>query len=339
MTDRDPATARVQRRRFLRISAGLAAAAALPALAAASGARLAARQGVLLGAEADIRLYHSDARFAETAIDACFAEAARLESVFSLHRADSALSRLNRDGRLDAPPAELVELLRAAIDFGHATGGAFDVTVQPLWALYAGHFAAQGAVAGGPDDADIARARSMVDFRRVDVAARRIALGQAGMAVTLNGIAQGYITDRVTALLRARGFDNVLVNLGEFSALGAHADGTPWRVALPDPRQPWRRLRTLALTGSAVATSGGTQFDAAGHHHHLFDPRNGRSAGQYRSVSVIAPDATSADALSTGLSVLEPDAARRALAAFPQAGALFVGRDGGQWSAGAFPSG
>jgi FAD:protein FMN transferase len=338
MSARDPAAARA-RRRFLKVSAAAAALAALPARAGAAGAQMFARAGVLLGADAEIRLYHRDARAAEAAIDACFAEAARLESVFSLHRADSALSRLNRNGQLDDPPPELVELLRAAIAFGHATGGAFDVTVQPLWDLYAGHFAGREAAADGPAAADVARARDLVDYRRIEVDAGRIAFARRGMAVTLNGIAQGYITDRISALLRARGFDNVLVNLGEFRALGGHADGAPWRVAVPDPVQPWRRLRTLALADAALATSGGygTQFDAAGRHHHLFDPRDGRSAGFYRSVSVLAPDATTADALSTGLSILEPDAARRALAAFPRAGAIFVGRDRTNWSAGALP--
>jgi hypothetical protein len=200
------------------------------------------------------------------------------------------------------------------------------------------------STAGGKlylDQTPVAEAggRGLVDYRRIEVDAGRIAFARRGMAVTLNGIAQGYITDRISALLRARGFDNVLVNLGEFRALGGHADGAPWRVAVPDPVQPWRRLRTLALADAALATSGGygTQFDAAGRHHHLFDPRDGRSAGFYRSVSVLAPDATTADALSTGLSILEPDAARRALAAFPRAGAIFVGRDRTNWSAGALP--
>jgi thiamine biosynthesis lipoprotein len=297
------------------------------------------QQGVLLGAEARIRAYHHDAASARSAIDACFAEARRLESIFSLHRPDSALSRLNRAGRLSDPPPELVALLDQAAAFSRATGGAFDVTVQPLWALYADHFAAHAAGTDGPSRHEIRRALACVDYRAVEVSAALVRLIRPGMAVTLNGIAQGFITDHVTRLLRARGFDNVLVDMGEFRAVGAHADGSPWRVAIADPDRPWRSFATLPLADRAIATSGGygTRFDAAGRHHHLFDPRTGRSAAHYRSVSVLAPDATTADALSTGLCALAPEAARAVVDARQGVSAIFIDTDGSAWTAGSPP--
>jgi thiamine biosynthesis lipoprotein len=117
----------------------------------------------------------------------------------------------------------------------------------------------------------------------------------------------------------------VLVNMGEMRALQGHADGTPWRIGIADPDRPWHSFRTLPLVGRAIATSGGygTVFDAGGRHHHLFDPRSGDSANYYRSVSVIAPDATTADALSTGLSALPLQAALAVVDAHPDIGALF----------------
>lgn len=326
----------INRRRFLRISAVAAAGALLPAFGATLPARRHAKQGVLLGAETQIQLYHPDARTAYSAIDACFAETSRLESIFSLHQPGSALSRLNRAGRLADPPRELVALLNEAAAFSSATDGAFDVTVQPLWALYARHFAASDADPSGPPPWEIQHALTCVDYRRVEVSDTLVRLSRPGMAITVNGIGQGFITDRITEMLHTRGFDNVLVNMGEFRAVGGHADGTPWQVGIADPDRPWRSLGTLSLSDRAIATSGayGTQFDAAGRHHHLFDPRTGTSAHYYRSVSVIAPDATSADALSTGLSALPPEAARAVIDAYREVSAILIGTDGAIWTVG-----
>lgn len=85
------------------------------------------------------------------------------------------------------------------------SGGAFDVTVQPLWNLYALHFFGTASPQpDGPAPPAIERARSLVDWRGIDVTPRQIALLRHGMGVTLNGIAQGYVTDRV-----ARGLSRV----------------------------------------------------------------------------------------------------------------------------------
>jgi FAD:protein FMN transferase len=326
----------LKRRRFLQIAAVAAAAAAFPAVAASSRIPCHVRKGELLGAETEIRLFHPDAQAANDAIDRCFAEARRLESIFSLQCPDSALSRLNRAGRLHPAPRELVALLERAAHFSRATGGAFDVTVQPLWELYLRHFSAPAVDPDGPSRSEIERALTFVDYRAVQVSEELIAFERPGIAITLNGVAQGYITDQVSDLLRRRGFERVLVNMGEVRALGAHSDGSPWRVAIANPSKPWRSLLTLALEDNALATSGGygTTFDASGRHHHLFDPYTGKSAQHYRSVSVVAPDATTADGLSTGLCVLAPAAAQRAIDACPQVGALFVRPDGTQWRVG-----
>jgi thiamine biosynthesis lipoprotein len=127
------------------------------------------------------------------------------------------------------------------------------------------------------------------------------------MALTLNGIAQGYITDRVADLLRSYGFDHVLINMGETRALGSKLDGVPWNIKINNTNE------VLPLADQAIATSGGygTPFGATGQHHHLFSPGTGRSTSLWTSMSVIAPTATMADGLSTGLSALtEQDISR-----------------------------
>ncbi|NIR60638.1 MAG: FAD:protein FMN transferase, partial [Gammaproteobacteria bacterium] len=258
--------------------------------------------GAALGAPARIILHHPERAQARAAVAACLAEIERLETEFSLYRPDSALRRLNRDGRLEAPSHDMRRLLGESLRFGALSEGAFDVSVQPLWRLYAEHFGAHPEAREGPAPAQVSRALARVDYRRIELTPERVRLGP-GMALTLNGIAQGYITDRVADLLRARGWSNVLIDLGEIRALDTRPDGRPWSVRLADPAGPPEPRLALALANRALATSAGwgTPFERSGRHHHLLDPGTGRSRNAYRSVTVLAPRATTADALSTAL--------------------------------------
>lgn len=318
------------RRRFLGIAAAAAGLALLPGGLRAAGVPVRTWRGVALGADSLIQLAHPDPAEADRLIVLCLEEVARLERVFSLYRADSALARLNRDGVLEAPPADLVRLLSDAVAVSRRTDGAFDPTVQPLWQLYAGHFARSGADPAGPPDAAIRAARELVDHRRLSVEPDRVAFDGRGMAVTLNGIAQGYVTDRVSERLRAEGMTDVLVDLGEIRALGHHPSGRPWTVGLADPLTEGRNAGTLEIADRAVATSGcyGTPFDPAGRFTHLFDPATGRCAQGWLAVTVLAPDATIADALSTALSVTPETRVAGILDRFPGVAARLTRRDG-----------
>ncbi|MHA7061758.1 FAD:protein FMN transferase [Azospirillum argentinense] len=318
------------RRRFLGIAAAAAGLALLPGGLRAAGVPVRTWRGVALGADSVLQLAHPDPAEADRLIALCLEEVARLERVFSLYRTDSALARLNRDGVLDAPPADLVRLLSEAAAFSRRTDGAFDPTVQPLWQLYAGHFARPGADPAGPPEAVLRAARELVDHRKLRVEPGRVAFAGRGMAVTLNGIAQGYVTDRVSERLRAEGMTEVLVDLGEIRALGHHPSGRPWSVGLADPLVDGRNAGTLEIADRAVATSGGygTPFDPAGRFTHLFDPATGGCAREWLAVTVLAPDATTADALSTALSVAPEARAAVLLDRFPGTAARLTRRDG-----------
>ena len=308
------------RRRFLAV---VAAAASLPFAALRAGAETAHLHrwsGIALGAAAEIVLYDPDAARARRLIARCVAEIDRLEDVFSLYRPESAISRLNREGRLEAPPLELVALLAEARSYSERTEGAFDVTVQPLWRLYAAHFARPGADPQGPGEPAHAKAQALVDYRAVEIEPAEVRFARPGMAITLNGIAQGYITDRVATLLQDAGMTDVLLDIGEVRALGRHPDGRPWHVGLRRAAEPETVARTVTLADRAVATSAGiaSPFDESGRHHHLFDPATGRPAPAAGQVSVIAPRATMADALSTALAVSPPAQAAAHAARFPE---------------------
>ena len=291
------------RRRLIAISAALAI---LPAASRASATGT-TRQwtGQALGARASIRLAHPDG---EAIAARVMAEIDRLEDILSLYRPESALCRLNRDGYLAAPPFELLECLSLAGAVHRTSGGRFDPTVQPLWALWA-----EAAAAGArPDTQAVEAVRNRTGWAKVELGAEAIHL-QPSMALTLNGIGQGYVADRVAALLEAEGLSDILIDTGELRALGGKPNGGNWPVRLETGEH-------LALRQRALATSAplGTTFDQAGQDGHILDPATGmpvRSA--WRAVSVSAPSAAIADALATAACLMsDPEAIRAMLGHF-----------------------
>lgn len=294
------------RRRMIVIAATAAGSAFLTGVRTASAGDRVRWHGSALGGQVSIEIYHPDRTEAERLVERCVLEVRRLERQFSLYQPDSAISALNRTGILVSPDADMVALLKTSLLFSDLTGGAFDPTVQPLWQLYADHFSAESPDSNGPSPQRLAEAMAKVGHNGLLVNEDRVALARRGAAITLNGIAQGYATDRVVETLRGAGLSTTLVNMGEIRAIGARPEGTPWRVGLADPDRPGVLTETIDLVDRAVATSAGAgfRFDSKGRFTHLFDPATGRSPSRYGTVSVIAPTATEADALSTAFSLM-----------------------------------
>ena len=322
------------RRRFIGISAAAAGLAVMPLVARGSSrpaGELVTWHGQALGAVCSMQIHHTDRGEAERLIRQVVQEVRRLERMFSLYDETSDLSRLNRTGFAAAPPPEFVELLTRAQEFSRLTAGAFDVTVQPLWALYLNHFAREGADPTGPSPERVRAAVDLVGHDKLLVGPDRISLSR-GSAVTLNGIAQGYVTDKVVDLLRAEGVDHSLVDMGETRALGAHLEGRPWEAAVADPDEPNRAAAVLPVVDRALATSGpyGFRFDPQGRFNHLFAPSTGQCARSWASVSVIARTATAADALSTACCVMTEPQIRALAQASAVELVLLIENDGRQ---------
>jgi thiamine biosynthesis lipoprotein len=320
------------RRRVLRI---VAAAAGLPLMiagvrAAAPKAQLYSWRGEVLGALSELSLWHTDPAFARATLLRARLEIARLERIFSLYRGDSEIVRLNAAGRLSKPAPELRTLVEESQRLSQLSGGAFDISVQPLWRLYEAHFWSH------TDDAPdiVARAhdvaRALVDFRAIDTGSAAVAFARPKMGITLNSIAQGFITDAVADLLRNEGFESAVVDLGEYRALGHHPDGRPWRLGIRDAKSADGVSRTVDLENMALAVSGGygTTFEPTGRFHHIFDPHTGESANRLLQVAVISPRATAADGLATAIYAAGEAMAPRLLAAYPWTQAILRRLDG-----------
>lgn len=299
------------RRRFIAISA--AAIAAPNAAPAEPGA---AWTGTALGASARIELAGIDASKAAPVFRALEAEIDRMENIFSLYRPNSALRRLNRTGQLSAPPPEMLELLSICAALHRQTDGAFDPSIQPLWNV----LAKAGQLGKTPANSAVKAARDLIGFHHVSLGTNAISFDLPDMEMTLNGIAQGYITDRITARLRLAGFDNIMVNMGEIRAAGTRLDGTIWRarIATPDGHVLPKRI---SLDDRALATSAplGTFLDPTRRIGHILDPRTELPAARWSLISVSAKTAALADGLSTACCVLDLDQMNRAVASFQHA--------------------
>lgn len=266
--------------------------------------------GVAMGADATILFHGIDHDTARAAIELVEAEIERLEDALSLFRQDSELCRLNRDQFLQSPSADLRRALTLAIDMAAASGGLFDPTVQALWEAHVDWFAI-APNSGTPPEELIARVRMAVDWRGARIEADAIGLGQ-GQRVTLNGLGQGYVTDRITELLAARGLKHVLVDLGEQRAMEPRLDGNAWQIARAGQAP-------IALRRGALATSegAGCVLGAGGVAHHLFDPRSGRSAAHWKALTVHHRSAAIADALSTTFYIASAEEIAALLPRFP----------------------
>ena len=206
-----------------------------------------------------------------------------------------------------------MQLLSISRDIHQLTQGAFDPSIQPLWNLYADHFRRNPKTETPPSERSIKDTLKLVDFNKVDFDTKEIRFAQKGMGLSLNGIAQGYITDKVVELLKQQGVTQALIDMGEIYGFD-NANRREWNVSIRNPDQEDQILTTIAMKNQAFATSGGygTVMDEAAKFTHLFDPRTGGSQPRYKSMSVMAESAAVADAFSTAFSIMDEAAIRTA---------------------------
>ncbi len=292
-----------KRRRVLRLAAYSTAALMTPSAlwASTNSAQIYSWYGRALGAETSIQLYHHQKEEAENILKEAVAIIRKYEAIFSLFDDNSEVARLNKAGKLDRPSAEFIKLITISQNFSHQTDGAFDISIQPLWNLYKNHFSNNNQL---DLNEQISHVIGSVGWQNISVDHGKIAFKKPTMSVSFNGIAQGYITDKVTEFLSSQGFDHTLVDIGEYRAGGTQANGEPWQIGLLDPFDQVSIASVMPISKGALATSGGygDMFDGTGKYHHIFNAKTGLSSDLYASVSVKAADATTADALSTAFS-------------------------------------
>lgn len=292
----------------------------------AAGAAPYVRTGFHMGTMVTISLARCSEAQAQEAVAAAFAECRRLEGILSRFDGSSPLSILNAQGALQDVPPELAAVLERARRIGTWSNHAFNPTVLPLVRLLEQARDAGTRVATD----DLREALALVDPDGIRQDGRGVRLRGEGMGVTLDGIAKGAVVDALGGVLLAAGCRHFLINAGgDMLARGERAPGQAWRVAIEDPAGRGRFPQVLELRDAALATSGGyeARYDAAGKRHHLLRPETGESP-ELGSMSVLAGDAATADALATALSVMMPRDALALADSLPSCAALLVRRDG-----------
>ena len=318
-------------RRFLALSLAVTLCAMMTAICAAQSlpspdAPL-MRTEFLLNTVVTVTLYEGgDA----VALDAAFALCADLESQLSRTTSGSDVYRINH---AQGAPVKVGEacaaLLRAANNYGELSGGALDITVEPLSALW--DFTANTPRV--PDADAINEARAKVDYRQIRLSGDDIARLPPGMGIDLGAIAKGYIADRIAQLLCELGITSALINLGgDVRTVGGKPDGAPWRVGVKLPFAMEGELAGVAAVRALSVVTSGTYergFESGGvWYHHIMDTRTGYPARSgLHSVTVITERALDGDALSTACFVLGAREGMALIDSLPGVEAVFVTED------------
>ncbi len=260
-----------------------------------------------------------------------FQEMNRVVAILNRYDPSSSLSYLNAEGSIPGPPPELAEVLSQAWYFHSASRGAFDATVQPLVDLF--RLASDLNSGSGPSEPQLREARALVDGRKVKLGSGSISFQIPGMGVTLDGIAKGYIVDRMASVLAEHGIDDFLINAGgDIRSAGLREDGEAWRVGVQDPKKQGELPDVIGLSNGAVATSGSYEiyYDSDRSYHHIVNSRTGDSPRSSESVSVVAPTTLAADALATAVFVMDPERGVAFIESLPGCACLIVDNDGRQ---------
>ena len=315
------------RRDVLRILAVGGLAGGAWGLGLVRGSHVVERSRVLMGTRVRLSVVGGDRDAAAAAADATLGRMAELEALLSRYRPGSEVWRLNETGRVEAASDALLDVLRRAERVSRLGDGAFDVTIQPVLDLYREQLARTGML---PSASSVEQAAARVDHRALRISGRSVALERPGMRVSLDGIGKGYVVDRGVAVLRERGFADVFVEAGgDLVAAGRRISGDPWRIGIRRPRPGLALQARFEACDRAVATSGDYMQPFTGdyRHHHILDPRTGRSAPELASATVVAPDAATADALATLVMVLGPRRGRALLEDLPGCEGYLVAKD------------
>jgi len=266
------------------------------------------RDEAIMGTAIHVELWSDDHAAGEKAISAVMHEMHRIDRAMSPHRPDSELSRINRDAAAGPVPlsAEMFRLIARADAFSRLSDGAFDITYAAVGQLYD----YRERVRPSPEALEAARAAVGYQHLVLDAQARTVRFALEGMRIDLGGFAKGHAVDNSVAILRRLGIAHAIVSAGGDSRAMGDCRGRPWSIGIRDPRRSGEMVAVLPLEDVSISTSGDYEryFDADGKRfHHLIDPATGQSPRSVHSVTVLADDGLTSEALSKAVFVLGVD--------------------------------
>lgn len=277
-------------------------------LAANSSAEWHKLEQNIMGTVIRVELFSEDPVLAQQAIQVAMEEMRRIDRLMSPYKPDSNLSRINAEAatRPVTVDAELFKLIDKSLYFSRLTQGAFDITFASIGRYYDYRKGIR------PSDQQISTALKSINYRHIqlDHKALTIRFAMPGVSIDLGGIAKGHAVDNAINLLINLGIKHAIVTAGGDSRIIGDKRGRPWMIGIRDPRKSRAVKGMIPLIDSALSTSGDYEryFVKNGeHYHHILKPDTGKSAKKLRSVTIIGPDATTTDALSTSVFVMGPE--------------------------------
>ena len=283
----------------------------------------------IMGTRITVELFHPDPAIARQGIDTVFQEMRHIDTSMSPYIESSELARLNAQAAQQPfrTGDELFGLIQRSLYFSDLTGGAFDITFASVGFLYDYRNAIK------PDESRRRKAAALINYHNLilDKNLNTVAFSKPGVRIDLGGIAKGYAVDRSILLLQELGIRQALVTAGGDSRMIGDRWGGPWTIGIRDPRDADKMVAVIPLMDVAVSTSGDYLrfFEKDGvRYHHIINPKSGDSARELQSVTIIGPDATTTDALSTSVFVLGLSAGLKLINRLPDIDAILVDQRG-----------
>jgi FAD:protein FMN transferase len=283
----------------------------------------------LMGTRVSVELWADDEVAGNKLIAEVLALYRHIDDDMSTYKPDSEISRIN--ARASAQPVvasrELYDLIARALDLSALSAGAFDITYESVGYLYDFHAHRH------PSEAEIDARLPRIDYHLVilDPATHTIRFAQDGVRINLGGIAKGYAVEQAAALLRRAGVEHAVLNVGGDTRVLGDRRGSPWIVGIRHPRLATEVVTRLPLVDEAISTSGDYErfFEEDGRrYHHIINPTTGEPTEGILSTTVIGPDATMTDGLSTTLFVLGVDAGLKLIETLPEYEAVIIDSSG-----------
>ncbi len=269
------------------------------------------RSTFTMGSIVTVEAYCDDKVLCNLAIDQAFDEMKTVEMLMSVFDASSQVSFINKLAYREAVKVDgrIIEIMKYAQEISQRTGGYFDITVEPLMKLYG--FRSDDEIKEMPSDKKLQEVLSAVGMENIVINENEssIFLNNSKTKIDFGGIAVGYAIDKAVSILKSHGIESALINhSGDIYAIGSPPDETSWNIGIIDPANQSEIVATINLKDEALATSGNySNFVMIDESRvgHILNPKKGKIEEKFLNISVAAPKAVEADALTTGLFVFD----------------------------------
>lgn len=282
----------------------------------------------MMGTSVSVELWDDNADEGHALVDAVIADYRRIDRLMSTYKPDSEISRINAEAADRPVPIdqELFTLIQRSLDLSRMSGGAFDITYESIGYLYDFHKKLH------PTEKQIEARLSDINYRNVELDPEHLTIRfrRHGVRIDLGGIAKGYAVEHAAGILRAHGIEHAVLNAGGDTRVVGDRLGRPWVIGIRQPRakDPQAVVTRLPLVDEAISTSGDYERYFIGPHgkryHHIMNPKTGEPTTGIISATIIGPDATMTDGLSTTVFVLGPQAGMKLIESLPDYEAVII---------------